>query len=77
MREHGGDAGLRRHRPRRPFRFEYLRGKFSGLTRREREERFLDDELDERLSYLDLLDRLKRASEAESEGPPRLHPGGD
>ena len=55
------DAGLWRHRPKKPFRLEYIIGKFSGLNRKGREERLLDEVLDESLGYLDLLDRWEKS----------------
>jgi hypothetical protein len=33
---------MRRHRPKKPFRFEYIKGKFSHLTKEERYARGLD-----------------------------------
>lgn len=31
------NSGLRRHRPKKKFRFEYIKGKYSGLKKKDRE----------------------------------------
>lgn len=36
-------AGLRSHRPKKKFRFEYIRGKFSGMTKERREIRLFSE----------------------------------
>jgi hypothetical protein len=36
------DVGMRRHRPKKRLRFEYIKGKYSHFTREEREGRRLD-----------------------------------
>jgi hypothetical protein len=36
MKRRKTNEGLRKYRPREPFRFEYIRGKYSGLTAEER-----------------------------------------
>ena len=37
------NSGLRRHRPRKKFRFEYLKGKFTGMTKKDREIRIFSE----------------------------------
>ncbi len=36
-------AGLRKHRPKKKFRFEYIKGKFSGMNKERREIRLFSE----------------------------------
>ncbi len=37
------DSGLRKHRPEKKFRFEYIKGKFSGMNKESREIRLFSE----------------------------------
>ena len=34
---------MNKHRPRQPFRFEYIKGKYGGVTKQELEDRLYDE----------------------------------
>ncbi|MBV9927134.1 MAG: hypothetical protein JOZ96_19100 [Acidobacteria bacterium] len=53
-------AGLRRHRPKRRFRYEYIIGRFSGLTSKMRRWRAFDEMEKEQDGYLALVERYER-----------------
>jgi hypothetical protein len=62
------NEGLRKHRPRKTFRFEYIRGKYSGMTAEQRRWRAFDEMEKEEDGYLDLLDRWSQYKEDDSRG---------
>lgn len=43
MKRKTADSGLRKHRPAKKFRFEYLKGKYTGMTKKEREARLFSE----------------------------------
>ena len=53
-------AGLRKHRPEKRFRFEYIKGKLSGLTAEERKWRAFAEREKEEDGYQELMERLKQ-----------------
>jgi hypothetical protein len=57
MRRRTTNEGLRKHRPGKPFRFEYIRGKYSGMTPKQRWWRAFDEMEREEDGYKDLLNR--------------------
>ena len=60
MKRGAEDSGLRRHRPSKPFRFEYISGRFSGMTAERRFWRAFDEMEKEQDGYLDLVERYER-----------------
>lgn len=50
---------MNKHRPRKPFRYEYIKGKYSGLTDEEREWRIWEEMDREEAGYDELVERLQ------------------
>lgn len=67
------NEGLRKHRLRKPFRFEYIRGKFSGMTAEQRRWRAFDEMEKEEDGYSDLLDRWSQYKEDAGRGGSTEH----
>lgn len=59
MKRRVEQSGLRRHRPRKRFRFEYIRGRFSGLTAEQRSWRAFDEMEKEQDGYAELVERFE------------------
>ena len=57
---------MNKHRIRRPFRHEYIRGVYSGLTEEEREWRVWYEMDREEIGYEELVERLRRYHEESS-----------
>ena len=69
MKKRVGDAGLRRHRPKKPFRFEYIGVRYSHFPKAERSFWRAFDEMEkEQDGYLELVERFERYKRGEEEG---------
>jgi len=66
MRKDRSNEGLRKHRPKKMFRFEYIKGKFSHLTKKERAVRKLDEIDGDDLEVDRFAERLRLAKENEN-----------
>jgi hypothetical protein len=53
---------MNKHRIRKPFRHEYIAGKYSGLTKEEREWRIWEEMDKEEIGYEELVERLEKQS---------------
>ena len=74
MKRHFGGSGLRRHRPKKRFRFEYLNPSYSSFPKAEREFwRAFDEMEEEQDGYLELVERLERYKRGEEEGGDVAH----
>ncbi|MEJ7710829.1 MAG: hypothetical protein WKF84_13415 [Pyrinomonadaceae bacterium] len=51
---------MNKHRIRKPFRYEYIKGKYSGLTKEEREWRVWEEMDQEDSGYNELVERMAR-----------------
>jgi hypothetical protein len=61
MKRRVENSGLRRHRPRKRFRFEYTSGSYSNIPKAERSFWRAFDEMEkEQDGYLDLVERFER-----------------
>jgi hypothetical protein len=54
------NSGLRKHRPKKLYRFEYIRGKYSWLTSEQRYWRWYDEREREKDGYKWLLEDLEK-----------------
>lgn len=52
---------MNKHRPRKFFRYEYIKGKHSGLTQEEREWRVWEEMDHEDAGYNELVERLQNS----------------
>ncbi|HEX8561190.1 MAG TPA: hypothetical protein VF668_24060 [Pyrinomonadaceae bacterium] len=66
-------SGLRRHRPKRRFRFEYIAGRFGGMTAERRARRASDEAEKEQDGYLELVERFGRWRRGEEDGGDVAH----
>jgi len=60
MKRRAEDSGLRRHRPKKRFRFEYIRGRFSGMTVERWFWRAFGEMEKEQDDYLDFVEKFER-----------------
>ncbi len=51
---------MNKHRIRKPIRYEYIAGKYSGLTKEEREWRVWEEMDKEEIGYIELVERLEK-----------------
>ena len=66
MRRRVGNSGLRRHRPKKPFRFEYIGRMYGHFPKAERSFwRAFDETEREEDGYLDLAERYERYKRGE------------
>lgn len=65
MQRSKANEGLRKHRPQKLYRFEYIRGKYSGLTQWHRRWRAFDEMEKEEDGYKDLVVRWRKYKEEE------------
>lgn len=65
---------MNKHRPRKLFRYEYIKGKHSGLTDEEREWRIWEEMDREETGYDELVERLQnRRPESSNRGQAEQH----
>jgi hypothetical protein len=73
MKRRVENSALRRHRPKKRFRFEYIRGRFSGMTAEQRFWRAFDEMEKEQDGYLDLVEKFERYKRGEEEEGDVIH----
>jgi hypothetical protein len=63
------NSGLRKHRPKKPFRFDYIGVRYSWAKKAERPFWWAFDEMEkEQDGYLELVERFERYKRGEEEG---------